>query len=82
MDFDTLALGREAARLLRDPVFLEAMVRAERLILTEWSATEPRESARREELHAELRALRRFKGRIQAMETDGRQVDDKRRLRA
>ena len=82
MDFDTLALGREAARLLRDPAFLEAMARAERAILNDWATTHPSEHTRREELHAELRGLRRFKGRIQAMETDGKQIDDKRRMRA
>ena len=82
MDFDTLALGREAARLLRDPAFLEAMVRAERMILSDWSQTHPSEVTRREELHAELRGLRRFRGRIQAMETDGKQIDQKRSLRA
>ena len=54
----------------------------EQAIREEWSTTEPREAARREELHAELRGLRRFKGRIQAMETDGKQIDQKRSLRA
>ena len=82
MDLDVLALGREAARILRDPVFILAMQRAEQLILAEWSQSNASELTRREELHAELRALRRLIGRLRAMELDGEQVDNVRRLRA
>ena len=82
MDFDTLELGREAARLLRDPTLPGAMARAERPDPRRMVRHRAARSARREELHAELRALRRVKGRIQAMETDAKQIDDRRRLRA
>ena len=77
-DYNVIALGREAERLMRDPVFIEAFNRATALITAEWSGTEPREVARREELHAELRALRRLKGRLADMITSGRQVSDRR----
>jgi hypothetical protein len=77
-DYNVIALGREAERLLRDPALLEGFDRAHNLIIAEWSATEPREAARREDLHAELRALRRLKGRLHAMATDGRQASDRR----
>ena len=82
MDQDVLALGRNAARLLRDPAFVAAMDRAEQLILAEWSQSNASEHTRREELHAELRGLRRLLGRLQALELDGKQVDETRRLRA
>ena len=82
MDLDVLALGREAARILRDPVFVTAMERAEQLILAEWVQSNASEITRREELHAEVRALRRLVSRLRAMELDGKQVDDVRRLRA
>ena len=82
MDIDVLALGRNAARLLRDPAFVAAVERAERLILAEWAKSNASEHTRREELHAELRGLRRFVSRLQALELDGKQVDETRRLRS
>jgi hypothetical protein len=81
-DFDVVRAGREAGRLLRDPSFVAAITRTEQQILTEWADSHPSEVGRREWLHAELRGVRRFKGRLAAMEIDGKRVDDQRSLRA
>ena len=81
-DLNVIALGREAGRLLRDPAFQAGVRRAERMIFDEWAATHASEISRREQLHADWRALKRLEGALQAITTDGTvQVDAQRRIR-
>ena len=81
-DLNVIALGREAGRLLRDPAFVAALKNAEELIVADWSATNATEVSRREELHADLRALKRLKNALQAIQMNGTaQVDAQRRIR-
>jgi hypothetical protein len=75
-DINVIALGREAGRLLSDPAHKAAMAKAEAYIVREWAATNASEVSRREELHAELRALKRLQGALQAIHTDGTAQSD------
>jgi len=68
---ERLALGREAAALLQNQAFQAALVNYRRRLQDQWADTPAEHLARREELHAELRALRGFEGALGAMMTSG-----------
>ena len=66
---DVLARGKQAERLLKDPVLTEAMQEAERDLLIEWRASDDPEE--REALHAELAFPDRLLRMLNAMVQDG-----------
>jgi hypothetical protein len=70
-DAERLALGREAASLLSNNAFQEALKNYRQRLQDQWADTPADALARREELHAELRALRGFEGALNAMMTSG-----------
>jgi hypothetical protein len=70
-DADRLALGREAEALLNNQAFKAALTNYRQRLQDQWADTPAEHLARREELHAELRALRGLEGALGAMLTNG-----------
>lgn len=68
------ALGELAAQLRGNPAFGEMFARARRAVWSAWTRSLPHEAARREELHAEMRALDRLEQAAGQMIADGRRA--------
>lgn len=76
-DEEKVRHASQVQNLLAQPAFQWALARRREQITTDWAATEPGESDRREELHRELRALAGVEGALGAALNDGRAAEGK-----
>ena len=66
-----IARAAQARRILEDTLVVEAFDAIEREAFNAWRNSEPEDSERRELVAAELRAMKRFRQKLQAVMSDG-----------
>lgn len=67
---DEISRGRQAARLLEDPMLVEAFATVEQTLLAGWRATGDAQERERERLWLMVKLLARLRGHLtEAMET-------------
>jgi len=71
MDSQVISLGRSAEQFVTSPVWIAARRQAEAMIFAQWARTHETEIAKREALHAEMRALERFSTALQTLIANG-----------